>query len=62
MLLSDKSIEFIRPGKHKKSQCVDSQRIAISSIFGVFSTKRAVGGKIGQNEARLFCFRGGYGL
>jgi len=51
MLLSNKSIEFIRAEKYKKSQLADNQRVAVLPNFAVFSSEGAVGGKIGQNEA-----------
>jgi len=51
MLLSNKSIEFIRAKTYWKSQHADNQQFAISSNFAVFSSEGAVGGKFGQNEA-----------
>ena len=39
MLLSSKSIEFIRAEKYKKSQPADYQQVAILSNFAVFSSK-----------------------
>jgi len=51
MLLSNKSIEFIRAEKCRKTQSSDNQQFAILPNFAVFSSEGAVGGKIGQNEA-----------
>ena len=57
MLLFDKSIEFILPKTNKKSQCADSQRIAISSNFGVFRAKEQLVEKSAKMRADFCLFR-----